>query len=134
MPRRLSLSIGRCSAYERSNDAPGIRRVRPYAVPSPSGISLMSVELMTWPIVALPDFELRALAHDEHRFRDARRRERRVELHAFADVHLDALILPLLEAAQLDGDGVRARQQQHGCVLPRVVRRLHDRGVASRGF
>ena len=28
-PRRLSLSIGRCSAYERSNEAPGIRRVRP---------------------------------------------------------------------------------------------------------
>jgi hypothetical protein len=29
MPRRLSLSIGRCSAYDRSNDAPGMRRVRP---------------------------------------------------------------------------------------------------------
>ena len=29
MPRRLSLSIGRCSAYDRSNDAPGMSRVRP---------------------------------------------------------------------------------------------------------
>ena len=54
MPRRLSLSIGRCSVYDRSNDAPGISRVRPYAVPSPSGISLMSLESMTCPIVALP--------------------------------------------------------------------------------
>ncbi len=54
MPRRLSLSIGRCSAYERSNVAPGIRRVNPYAVPSPSGISLMSLLLMTWPMVARP--------------------------------------------------------------------------------
>ena len=29
IPRRLSLSIGRCSAYDRSNDAPGIIRVNP---------------------------------------------------------------------------------------------------------
>ena len=53
-PRRLSLSIGRCSAYERSNDAPGTRRARPYAVPSPSGISPINLLSITWPMLALP--------------------------------------------------------------------------------
>jgi hypothetical protein len=54
IPRRLSLSIGRWRAYDRSNEAPGIRRVRPYAVPSPSGISLISLLSITCPIVARP--------------------------------------------------------------------------------
>ena len=78
----------------------------------------------------LPDgraagLELRALAHHEDRFGDTRGPERRVELDALADVHLDALIFTLLEAAQLDRDGVGAREQQHGGVLPRLVGRLH---------
>ena len=74
-------------------------------------------------------FELRALTDNQHRFGHARGRQRGVQLHTLADMHLHALILALLEAAQLDGDVVRPRQQQHGGVLPRVVRRLHDRGI-----
>ncbi len=82
----------------------------------------------------LPDgraagLELRAFTDDQHRFRHARGRQRRVELHALSNVHLHALILALLKPAQLDRHVVRARQQQHRGVLPRLVCRLHGCGV-----
>ena len=91
----------------------------------------MSVELITCPIVALPDSSCGLSPTTSTDSDTARGRERRVELHALADVHLYVLIFALLEAAQLDGDGVGARQQQDGGVLPRTVGGLHDRRVRA---
>ena len=71
-------------------------------VPSPSGISLMSLLSMTWPIDALAGLELRALPHHEHLLRTPRRLQGHVELQALADAHLHVGVLPLLKSSQLD--------------------------------
>ena len=91
----------------------------------------MSLESITCPMVALPDSSCGLSPTTSTDSDTAGGRQRGVELHALADVHLYVLIFALLKAAQLDGDGVGAGQQKDGRVLTRAVGGLDDRRVRA---
>ena len=89
-PRRLSLSIGRCSAYERSNDGAGHqpRQAVRGAVAERHLADQLAVDHLAhaWRV---PVSSSGAVATTVTSVGDARRLQREVHLQAIADAHID---------------------------------------------
>ena len=73
-------------------------------MPSPSGISEISLLSITWPIVARPVSRIGPLGDDADLFRDAARFERDVVLHLVTDADQDVLVDAGPEAVERRGD------------------------------